>query len=72
MKTQFLTQDSAQIDPIARWIRGFSFREFEDDRWRSRINFSIFSQRNVTFKYSSDAEVSLEARGSKIFKYSGV
>ena len=25
MKTQFLTQDSAQIDPIPHWIKGFLF-----------------------------------------------
>ena len=44
MKTQFLTQDSIRIDQIAPQIRGFSFREFEDDRWRSRIDLSLFSQ----------------------------
>ena len=25
MKTRFLTQDSARIDPIPCWIKGFSF-----------------------------------------------
>ena len=72
MKTQFLTQDRARIDPIARWIRGFSFRKFEGDLWRSKFDFSLFSQRNLIFKYSSYAEMSLEAKGSKRFKDSGV
>ena len=72
MKTQCLTQDSAQIDPIARRIRGFSFHKFEDDRWCSRIDSSLFYQQNLTFQHSSDAEMSLEAKGSKRFKDCGV
>ena len=71
-KTWFLTQDSARIDQISRQIKGFSLREFEDKRWRSRINFSLFSQQNLTFKHSSDVEMSLEAKGSTIFKDGGV
>ena len=72
MKTQFLTQDRTRIDPIAHWIIGFSSRKFEDDRWHSIINFSIFSQQNLTFKHSSDMEISLEVKGSKRFKDCGV
>ena len=60
MKTRFLTQDSAQIDLISCQIKGYSFHEFEDDRWHSRIDFSLFSQWNLIFKNSSDAEISLE------------
>ena len=30
-KTQIVTRDSAQIDPIACHIKSFSFCEFEDD-----------------------------------------
>ena len=72
MKTWFLTQDSARIDPITRRIRGFSSHKFKDDRWRSRIDFSLLSQRNLTFKLSSDVKMSLEAKGSKRFKNCGV
>ena len=62
------TQDSTRIDSIAHRIRGFLFCEFEDNRWHSRIDFSIFSQQNLTFKHSLDREVSLEAKLSKRFK----
>ena len=71
-KTRFLTQDSARIDPISFRIKGFSFRKFEDDRWHLRINFSLFSQRNLTFKHSVGAEIDLEAIGSKRLKDCGV
>ena len=43
-KTQILTEDSAWIDPIACQIKWILFREYKDDRWHSRINFSLFSQ----------------------------
>ena len=67
-KTQILTRDSAQINPINRQIKGFSFLEFEDYRWHPRINFSLFSQQIITIKHSSDVEMSLEAKGIKRFK----
>ena len=62
-KTQFLTHDSAQIDPINCQIKGFSFHQFEDNCQHSRSNFSLFSQQNVTFKHSLDVEMSLEEKG---------
>ena len=42
-KTRILTRDSARIDPIDCRIKGFSFREFKDDRRDRRIDFSLFS-----------------------------
>ena len=72
MKTQFLTQDNAWVDPISCRINGYSFCEFEDNPWHSRIDFSLFSQRNITFKYSVDTKIDLEAIGSKRFKDCGV
>ena len=62
------TQDSTQIDPIAFRIKGFLFRKFEDDRQYSRSDFSMFSQRNLTFKHSLDAKIDLEDEGSERFK----
>ena len=38
-KTQILTRDSVRIDLIALRIKGFSFREFEDDRWHLKKRF---------------------------------
>ena len=67
-KTKILIWDSAQIDPTDGWIKSFSFHEFEDDRRHSRRNFSLFSQQNLNFKYSSNAQMSLEVKGSKKFK----
>ena len=67
-KTRFLTQDNAQIDPIFGRIKGYSYREFEDDCWHSIINFYLFSRRNLTFKNSMDAEIDLEVIESKRFK----
>ena len=72
IKTRFLTQDSAQIDPISLRIRGFSFCEFKDNFWHSRIDFSLFFERNLTFKHSLDVEVDLEAKGIKRFDDCGV
>ena len=71
-KTQFLTQDNSRIDQISRRIKGFSFQEFEDDLWHSRIDFSMFSHRNLTFKHSINAEIDIEAKGIKRFKDCGV
>ena len=71
-KTRFVTQDSARIDLIVRRSKGFSFCEFEDDHWCSKIDFSLFSQQNLSFKCSSDVEMSLEAKGRKRFKNCGV
>ena len=68
MKTQILTRDSARNDPIDRRIKGFLFRDFEDDCWHSRNNFSIFSPQNLTFKHSLDEEIDLEDEESKRFK----
>ena len=68
-KTRILTQDSAQIDLIVQRTKGYSFGDFEDNRRHLRSNFSLFSQQNLTFKYSLDKEIDLEAQGSKKFKY---
>ena len=55
-------EDSARIDSISRGIKGFSFYEFEDNHWHSRTDFSLFSQQNLTFKHSFDAEIDLEVK----------
>ena len=44
---------------------GFSFCEFKDDHWCSRINFSLFSQQNLTFKHSSDVKMILEVNETR-------
>ena len=67
-KTQILTQDSSQNDPIDRWIKGFSFRDFGDDCRYLRSDFFLFSPQNLTFKHSSNAEINLEDEESKRFK----
>ena len=72
MKTQYIIQDSAWIDPISYRIKGLSFCEFKDDHWHSRINFSLFSQWNLTFEHSLDREIDLEVKGSNRFKDGGV
>ena len=59
-KTQIITQDSAQNDLIDRRIKGFSFRDFEDDHRHSRSDFFLFSPRNLTFKHSLYVEIDLE------------
>ena len=69
MKSRFLTQDGSQIDPIPCQIKGFSLG---NDRWCSRVDFSLFSQRNLTFKHSLDVESDSEEIGSKRFKDWGV
>ena len=67
-ETRILTQDSTRNDPINRRIKGFSFRNFKDDRQHSRSEFSLFSPRNLTFKYSLDVKIDLEDEESKRFK----
>ena len=62
------TRYCAQNDPINHQIKGFSFRDFEDDHRHSRSDFSLLSPRNSTFKHSLDAEINLEDKESKIFK----
>ena len=50
-------------------MKSFLFRDFEDDRRHSRSYFSLWSQQNLTFKDSLDAEIDLEdkeIRDSKI------
>ena len=42
MKTHNVTQSRAQIDPIDRQIKGFFFRNFEDEIRHSIGNFSLF------------------------------
>ena len=65
-KNTISKRDSAQIDPISRRIKGYSYREFEDDHWHSIIDFSIFSQRNLTFIHSMDVKMDLEVIGRKL------
>ena len=71
-KTHNLTQDSDRNDLIDRRIKGFSFHDFDDDRLRSRGKFFQFSRRNLTVNHFIDAEMSLEAIGSKRFNDGGV
>ena len=61
-------RDSARIDPIDHRIKKISFRKFVEDRRHSRINFSLFSHQNLTFKHSLDMKIDLEAKESKRFK----
>ena len=68
MKMHNLTQSHARIDPIDHWIKGFSFHDFEDIIWHSIGDFSLFFWRNVNFKHSLDAEMSLEEEEIKRFE----
>ena len=56
-KTHNLNCDNDRNDPIDRWIKGFSFRDFEDDRQHSRGEFSLFFRKNLTFNHSIKAEM---------------
>ena len=58
----------AQNDTIDRRIKGFSFRDFEDEVQHSRGDFSLFFQWNLTFKNSLDAKIDLEEEKRKRFK----
>ena len=64
-----LTKNSVRNDPIDRWIKGSSFRNFENEFPHSRNIFSLFSPQNLTFKHSLDAKINQEdeeARDSRI------
>ena len=50
----------------------FSFRNFEDDCWHSRGEFSLFFRQNITFNPSLDTDMSLEKEKSERFKDGGV
>ena len=62
MKTHNLTQSSLWNDPINLRIHGFSFRDFEDQHWHSRCDFSFSSWSIFNFKHSLDAEMSQECK----------
>ena len=68
MKTLNLTRSRARIDPIDCRIKGFSFRNFEDEIRHSRGDFTLFFQQNLDFKHSLDAKMSLEKEEVKRFK----
>ena len=67
-KTYNLTRDSARNDPIDCWIKGFSFRDFKDNRRYSRGKLFLFFRRNLNFNYSLDAKMSPEEEESERFK----
>ena len=60
MKTRNLTWSRARNDPINYRIQGFLFRDFKNEVRRSRCDFFHFFQPILDFKYSLDAEMSLE------------
>ena len=68
MKKLILTKNSTRNAPNDRRIKGSSFHDFKDEFWYSRSDFSLFSQRNLTFKHSLDMEINLEEEESKKFK----
>ena len=59
-KTRNLNQSRARNYLIDRSIKGFSFHNFKNKVRRSRVDFFRFSPQNLDFKYSVDAEMSLE------------
>ena len=67
-KTHNLTWNSAQNDPINFRIKGFSFHDFEDEFRHSRWDFSLFSERNLTFKHFLDTKINQEEEERKRFK----
>ena len=68
MKMHNLTWSCAWIDPNGCWIKGFLFREVEEKIWHSKGNFTLFFWQNLDFKYTLDAEMSLEEEEIKRFK----
>ena len=71
-KTCNLTQNCARNDPIHHWIKAFHFA-FQKTKIQSLSSeFSLFSQQNLDFKHSSDAEMSLEEEEIKRFKDWGI
>ena len=68
MKKYNLIWSRAWIDQINRWIKGFSFLDFEDKIQNSRGNFSLFFWWNLDFKHSRDAKMSLEEEEINKFK----
>ena len=60
MKTHNLTRSRAQNDPNNHRIQGISFRNFENQFWRSRCDVFLFFQLILDFKHSSDVEMSVE------------
>ena len=63
-----LTRNIAQNDPIDWRIKGTLLCDFEHEFWHLRSDFLQFSQWNLTFKHSLDAEVDVEEEESKSFK----
>ena len=72
MKTLNQIWIRARNDPINRRIQGFSFRDLKNEVRRRRCDFLRFSRPILNFKYSLDAEMSLEDEEFKIFSYCGV
>ena len=72
MKKLNLSRIRAQNDPINRRIHGFSSRTFENEVRQWRCDFFQFYQPILDFKYSLDAEMSLEDEEFKRFSYYGV
>ena len=65
MKTHNLTQSCARNDLINRRMHGYSFRDFEDENWHSRCDFSLLLRSIFDFKISSDAETCREGKEIK-------
>ena len=63
-----LTLSRTRSDPIDYLINGFLFHDFEYEFRHSRSDLSLFSQQNLTFKHSFNAEINLEEEESKRFK----
>ena len=72
MKTLNLTRSRAPNDPINCQIQGFSLSDFENEVWRSRCDFFLFSQQILDFRHSLDAKMSLEDEEFKRLSYCGV
>ena len=72
MKTRNLTQIRALNDPINHRMHGYSFRDFEDENWHSRCDFSLLLLSIYDFKCSSDAETCQEGKEIKRLSYCGV
>ena len=63
MKSTNLTQINLRIDPIYRWIQGFSFRKFEDEYWCSRLDFSLVFRSKLKLMLYNGTEMSCEQAG---------
>ena len=64
MKSTNLTQINLRNDPINRRIQSFSFRNFEDEVWCSRLDFSLVFWLKLKTMHLMEAELKYDHAGT--------